>query len=248
VPLQVTWLGHSTALLELDGARVLTDPVLGGRVGPLLRVAPPVNPEAVGDIDAVLLSHMHADHANLASLRRIGPGALVLAPQGAAGWLSKRGIANVHELIPDETLEIGPLRVAATPAVHDGRRHRLAPAMEAIGFTVRGSSAVYFAGDTDLFEGMEDLGGPLDLALLPVWGWGSKLGPGHLDPARAAHAAALLTPRVAIPIHWGTLALPRLVRGRVPGDRPALEFARLAARKAPGVEVRLLRPGEGTAI
>ena len=79
-------------------------------------------------------------------------------------------------------------------------------------------------------------------------GWGPTLGPGHLDPARAARAVALLAPRVAIPIHWGTFALPGPFGGRAVGDAPAREFAEFAARDAPDVEVRLLRPGERTTL
>jgi L-ascorbate metabolism protein UlaG (beta-lactamase superfamily) len=248
VALEVTWLGHATVLVESGGARLITDPVLRGRVGPLVRVAPPVSREATENIDAVLLSHLHADHADPASLRLIGPSATVLAPSGAAAWLRRRGVGNVRELTAGEETEVGSLRVAVVPAAHEARRHQLGPSAEPIGFTVHGPGSVYFAGDTDLFDAMADLAGTIDVALLPVWGWGSKLGPGHLDPARAARAAALIAPRVAIPIHWGTLALPRLVRGRATGDRPAREFERLAASEAPGVEVRLLRPGEGTKL
>jgi L-ascorbate metabolism protein UlaG (beta-lactamase superfamily) len=89
---------------------------------------------------------------------------------------------------------------------------------------------------------MRELAGDLDLALLPVAGWGRRLPPGHLDPERAARAAALLRPRYAVPIHWGTYAAPRAQRGDP--ESPAREFARLAAAHAPDVEVRVLRPGD----
>jgi L-ascorbate metabolism protein UlaG (beta-lactamase superfamily) len=244
----ITWLGHATALVEMDGARVLTDPLLRGRVGPLVRVPPPVEPDAARRIDIVLLSHLHADHADPASLRRIGPSPTVIAPYGAGSWLRRRGMRDVRELRAGEGLDLGPLRVDATTATHARGRHRLGPAADPIGFMVHGSHGVYFAGDTDLFDGMSELGGALDAALLPVWGWGSTLGPGHLDPPRAAHAAALIAPRVAIPIHWGTFALPRLLRGQAASDKPALEFAALVTREAPGVEVRVLQPGQRTTL
>jgi L-ascorbate metabolism protein UlaG (beta-lactamase superfamily) len=117
-----------------------------------------------------------------------------------------------------------------------------------VGFVVRGSESAYFAGDTDIFDGMEALKGTIDVALLPVWGWGPTLGPGHLDPAGAARAAALIGPRVAIPIHWGTFALPGRLGGRAATDEPAREFAELAKKEAPRVEVRVLRPGERTTV
>ena len=111
----------------------------------------------------------------------------------------------------------------------------------ALGFVVTGSKRVYFAGDTDLFDDMEAIGGSLDLALLPVAGWGKKLGPGHLDAARAATAASLLKPRMAVPIHWGTF---RPVSERGDPGHPETEFRDRAAKLAPEVEVRILAPGE----
>ena len=114
---------------------------------------------------------------------------------------------------------------------------------------VAGSAGVYFAGGTDLFPELEALGGAtLDLALLPVWGWGPSLGPGHLNPYTAAQALTLLRPRVAIPIHWGTYAHAWATAGRRYLRRPAEDFARHAARLAPDVDVRVLAPGEATRL
>src|SRR4051812_32269558 len=95
--LAITWVGHATVLLELGGVRLLTDPVVRDRVGPLVRVAPAVSPEVLDGIDAVLLSHLHADHADIPSLERVGS-PLVVAPRGAAPWLRKRIAANVLEI------------------------------------------------------------------------------------------------------------------------------------------------------
>ena len=148
------------------------------------------------------------------------------------------------ELRPGEELQAGPLRVEATFAAHQGRRHPLGIDVAPVGFVVRGSRTVYFAGDTDLFVAMADLAGTIDVALLPVWGWGRSLGPGHLDPERAAQAAARIAPRVAIPIHWGTfspaVALPTAERPAA----PARAFATAVARIAPAVDARVLQPGE----
>jgi L-ascorbate metabolism protein UlaG (beta-lactamase superfamily) len=246
--LEITWLGHSTVLIELDGARLLTDPVLGKRVAGLVRVAPPVAEESSREIDTVLLSHLHADHAHSASLKRVGASATVLAPTGAGPWLRRRGLAHVQELRPGDEAHAGPVSVRAVPAVHHGRRHALADPSDSIGFVVRGSRSVYFAGDTDLFPEMAKLANGLDVALLPVSGWGPTLGPGHLDAERAARAAALIRPRVAIPIHWGTLGLPLGIARPPDAERPAREFETLAARAAPDVEIRVLAPGERTTL
>jgi L-ascorbate metabolism protein UlaG (beta-lactamase superfamily) len=238
---RITWLGHATVLLELDGARLLTDPVLGRRVGPLVRVSgESVEAAQLGRIDCVLLSHLHADHADLGSLRRLR--ASVIGPSGAGDWLRSAGIDHVRELSQGDEAGVGSVRVIATPAVHDDRRRPLGRHAEPVGFVVRGSLGVYFAGDTDLFEGMGELRGTVDVALLPVWGWGPSVGEGHLDPRRAAQAISMIGPKLAIPIHWGTFALPWARGGD--SDRPAREFAELAAKLAPGVEVRVLGPGE----
>jgi L-ascorbate metabolism protein UlaG (beta-lactamase superfamily) len=242
--LGITWLGHASVLLELDGVWLLTDPVLRDRVGPLVRVGPAVGAVETERIDAILLSHLHADHADAPSLRRLPTATPVLAPVGAARWLRSHGVRAVHELAPDDSMPIGPLEVTATVAQHDGRRRPRGATAAPIGFVTQGSRACYFAGDTDLFEGMADLSGTIDVALLPVWGWGPKLGPGHLDPERAAEAAARISPTVAIPIHWGTLAPGWPFRPPKDPRRPAQEFAALTARRAPGVDVRVLEPGE----
>jgi L-ascorbate metabolism protein UlaG (beta-lactamase superfamily) len=246
--LEITWLGHATVLIELDGSRLLTDPVLGKRASGLVRIVPPVAGDALSRIDTVLVSHLHADHAHPSSLKRVGATATVFAPPGARQWLQRQGLEQAKELHPGQEGRAGPLEVRAVPAVHEGRRHALAERSGSIGFVIRGSRSLYFAGDTDLFPGMADLAGEVDVALLPVSGWGPTLGPGHLDPERAARAVALIRPRVAIPIHWGTLALPlRIMRPPEPA-RPAREFAALVEDAAPGTEVRVLAPGERTTI
>jgi L-ascorbate metabolism protein UlaG (beta-lactamase superfamily) len=247
---RITWLGHATVLLETGGARLLTDPLLRKRVGHLRRQAPAPAPALTERLDAVLISHLHLDHLDLASLRRLDPRVRVLVPAGGVSVLRRAGLTNVTEVRAGDEVRIAGADVRAVPAVHDGRRHPLAASIaEAIGFVIAGAHRVYFAGDTDLFEGMADATGPLDVALLPVWGWGPSLGPGHMDPLGAARAAALLRPRVAVPIHWGTF-FPIGLAGRK-GDvlvEPPRAFARHAASLAPGVEVRILAPGESLAL
>ena len=236
---RLTWLGHSTVLLELGGVRLLTDPVLRSRVVHLRRHGPvPRTPEG---IDGVLVSHLHYDHLDLASLRRVdSPRAIV--PAGAASVLRGAGFERVEELRAGDATEVGAVRIEATHAEHQGERRPGGPKADAIGFVVRGERSVYFAGDTDLFDGMGELG-PVDVALLPVAGWSPKLGPGHLDAGRAARAAALLRPRLAVPIHWGTLHPLTRARGEW-FTHPPREFAAQVAELAPSVEVRVLSPGE----
>ncbi len=252
--LAVTWGGHATVRIEMDGVALLTDPLLRRRVGHLHRVAPPPGPVTVG-LSAVLISHLHRDHLDVASLRRIDPAVPVLAPRGAGALLARAGRREVIELLPGDVTDVGPLRVRATVAAHDGGGARAggprglhAPHATALGFVVEGESTVYFAGDTDLFAGMADIAPRIDVALLPVGGWGPGLGPGHLDAAGAARALTLLRPRIAIPIHWGTYA-PWPIRGTAGFVRhPGPEFLARARLVAPATEVRLLAPGGRSVI
>jgi L-ascorbate metabolism protein UlaG (beta-lactamase superfamily) len=242
--MRVTFGGHATALLELGGRRLLTDPVLRPRLGPLRRIAPVLDRSRLDKLDAVLISHIHQDHLDLPSLRRLPHQVPLVGPRGAAEALLRAGRREVHELAVGESIEFGRVRVAAVPAAHEGRRWPRGPSAEAIGYLVTGPSRVYFAGDTGLFDGMRELAGGLDLALVPIWGWGPKLGEGHLDPSAAAEALALLRPRYAVPIHWGTI-YPiglRWIKPR-PLTEPAVIFARKARELAPEVEVRVLAPG-----
>jgi L-ascorbate metabolism protein UlaG (beta-lactamase superfamily) len=242
------WLGHATVLLDIDGTRLLTDPVLGDRIGPLVRIAPSVSPSQISAIDGVLLSHLHADHADVRSLRSLARSLPVLAPRGAGRWLAKLGLREVLELRAGDEVQVGTLRVRATPAEHQPSRRPLGPTADPIGHLLLGSRRVYFAGDTDLFDAMRQLRGLVDAALLPIWGWGRSLGPGHLDPTRAADATALIAPDLVVPIHWGTFALGKPARPAKDTSWPAREFAALVRQRAPDVEVRVLAPGERTEL
>jgi len=235
----LTWLGHSTVVIEVDGTRLLTDPVLGRRVWHLRREAA-VEPRALGRIDGILLSHAHFDHLDHASLHRLDRSVPVVVPKGVGRTVRRWGFERVSEVAADDELPLGALVLRVVPAEHDSGRWPLTAKSPALGYVASGSTTVYFAGDTDLFPGMESIG-PVDVALLPVAGWGSRLPAGHLDPAGAAAALRLVRPQLAIPIHWGTY---RVAFAAAPGDAPAVEFARAAAEVAPDVAVRILGIGE----
>jgi L-ascorbate metabolism protein UlaG (beta-lactamase superfamily) len=247
---RLKYIGHATTLIRLGGTAILTDPMLRRWLGPLRRHGPKPDPKLPESADLVLISHLHRDHLDLGTLRGLHPGTPVVVPRGAARLAARGGAQKVREIGRGETISIDGIEVTGTPAVHDGHRdfHR-GTEIEPLGYQIAGHRrTVYFAGDTDLFPGMSDLG-PIDLALLPVWGWGTTVGAGHLDPERAARALQLIQPRMAVPIHWGTF-FPVALRRLRPQflTEPPLEFARLAARIAPEVEVRVLQPGDETSI
>jgi L-ascorbate metabolism protein UlaG (beta-lactamase superfamily) len=247
---EARWIGHSTVLISLDGVRLLTDPLLRLFVKHLRRRAP-VHPDALRPVDAVLLSHAHHDHLDPRSLHRIGTRTPFVVPRGIGRILARRGFRDVTELDAGETLAIGAVEVEATFAAHDGSRPPYPARAPALGYAVRGSRRVYFPGDTALFPEMEGLVPELDLALIPIWGWGPTLGRGaHMDPAQAAEAVALLRPRVAVPIHWGTYAPVHLGLRRLPAflAEPQAAFVEAAARAAPDVDVRVLAPGEAVEL
>ena len=240
---RITYVGHATTLIELDGVVVLTDPLLRPRFGHVRRIT--AAPATLPKLDAVLISHAHRDHLDLPSLRAVPASVPVYAPPAAAGVVRRTGRA-VQAMLSGDRVRIGGLDVLAVHALHDGRRMPVGGEREAIGFVITGSASVYFAGDTDVYPEMRELTG-VDTALLPVWGWGPKTGPGHMDPERAAEAAALIAPREAIPVHWGTYASPGAWWREDP-ELPAREFARLTALHAPGVAVRTLSPGRSVEL
>ncbi|HJZ38258.1 MAG TPA: MBL fold metallo-hydrolase [Solirubrobacterales bacterium] len=246
-PASLSYVGHATVRIELDGVRVLTDPVLRSRIGPLRREALIPAGGSPSPPDLVLVSHLHRDHADLASLHRLGRSTRLVCPAGTGRFFARHGFTAVEELAPGGSIEVGSLVVTAVEAVHDGGRvpPRHGPA---VGYVIAGTRRVYFAGDTDLFDGMAELG-DLDVALLPIWGWGPSLGPGHMDPRRAARAAAMIRPRIVVPIHWGTF-YPRFLKHLRPDPlfMPPQEFASAIDELAPEVEVRLLAPGMSTSF
>jgi L-ascorbate metabolism protein UlaG (beta-lactamase superfamily) len=234
-------------LIELAGTRVLTDPLLGPGILHVRRQVPAPAIEDLRPLDAILISHAHRDHLDHRSLRMLAGDCPVIVPRGCAGTARRGGAREEIELEEGDRLAVGGIVVEAVPAAHDGRRDRLGGAAKALGYLLEGPVHVYFAGDTDLFAGMSELAGRVDVAALPIWGWGPSVPAGHLDPARAAEAVARIRPTIAVPIHWGTLRAWGAQRGLDPVV-PARSFAAAVERLAPATRVRILMPGEQLAL
>ncbi|MGW8250018.1 MAG: MBL fold metallo-hydrolase [Anaerolineales bacterium] len=243
--LNLTYIGHATTLIELDGLRIITDPFFRYWVWHLTRARSPISTQWFTDIDAILISHAHWDHLDIPSLRKFDTSTPVIAPAGSAPLLHRAGLTQILEAREGDAFHIGAVSVRATHAEHNGRRDPFSPELPCLGFLVQGSQNIYFSGDTALFDGMSDFAERLDAALLPVWGWGPTLGKGHMDPIQAAEAARRIAPSLVIPIHWGTL-YPIGLRWLLPGylRQPPLTFAEQVKKKSPGVQVKILQPGE----
>ena len=249
MPVEITWWGHATCTVEDSGVRLLTDPLFARRLAHLRRRrgAPPPPGAAVADV--ALVSHLHADHLHVPSLAKLAPGTRVLLPQGASRavpGLRRLSHVRLTEVAPGDETQVGGVVVRAVKARHDGRRlpfgaHR----SPALGYVIEGTARTYFAGDTGLFDEMAEEVGAVDVALLPVGGWGPYLGEGHLDAGRAAEALARLLPCSAVPVHYGTywpigMDAVRPHEFHAPGE----EFVRLARERAPGVSVHRLEHGQ----
>ncbi len=212
-------MGHSTVLVEVDGIRILTDPLLTRRLAHLRRRAPT---PTVGPVDVVLVSHVHMDHLHLPSLRMTASGARLIVPEGAARLVRKIPVHSIEEVRRGAVVRLrGPTSGMAAVDVEVVHAHHLSGrgphsrvSAPPVGYVMRAAGrAVYFAGDTDLFDGMRELG-RLDVALLPIWGWGRTLGERHLNPESAATATGWLDLTTVVPIHWGTYSALRFGRGR----------------------------------
>lgn len=251
--LRVTWLGHSTSLVEVDGFRVLTDPTWSERASPLTWVgprrwyAPPLALADLPKIDAVIVSHDHFDHLDFGTVSALrDSGALFIAPLGIGAHLAYWGVpeAKIVELDwwQSKKLGDGALEITCTPARHaSGRMLVDYDGQLWAGWSIASAAhRVYYSGDTGLFPAMREIGarlGPFDLTMIEVGQYGSAWPDWHLGPEQAVRAHQLVQGRVMLPVHWGTFALA------YHAWTEPIERA-LAAAHAAGVTIVVPRPGE----
>ncbi|MBP2681355.1 MAG: hypothetical protein H6Q78_1218 [Candidatus Krumholzibacteriota bacterium] len=249
----ITFVGHSTTLVELSGVRVLTDPIFREKFR-LLRRRSRICARRIdaSSLDAIVLSHMHFDHMDYPSLRMVPRNVPIFAPVGAGRYLEREVGHEVIELRIGQRVRLGDIEIHATPSLHDsGFYWPFWYPKSVLSFMFVGSHTVFFVGDSALCEDFRDLGRDfdVDVAMLPVWGCGPYLRGHHMTPADAAEALSMLRPRTAIPIHWGTVhPVGPMWRKMAFFADPPHHFAREAARLAPMTEVRVLSPGDKTII
>jgi L-ascorbate metabolism protein UlaG (beta-lactamase superfamily) len=250
--MDVTWVGHATAIVDVAGQRVITDPLLTRRVAHLRRrrELPRHHGIDTTDVDLVLISHAHLDHLHLPSLRPLDPQARVLTPLGTGALLRKAGFHHVTEVEVGDTILHDDVTIEVVNAAHEhGRGPHSRVTARPVGYVISGAGTrCYFPGDTDLFDAMADLR-DIDVALLPIWGWGSTLGVGHLTPERAAEATRIIRPALVVPIHWGTYA-PENGRRKMPHwfEAPPLQFVTHLEQHGEHDRVRVLEPGQQVTV
>ena len=219
--LRLTWLGHSTVLLEVGGRRVLTDPVFGERASPLSFAGPrrfhptPVRLDELPPLDAVLLSHDHFDHLCAPTMRALARSSVpIVTSLGVGAHLEALGVAaaRVVELDWGESREVGGVRFSAAPAQHFSGRglHDRNSTLWSSWVLEAGRHRLFFSGDTGLteeFKGIAARHGPFDLLMLEVGAWHPAWGDIHLGPRNALTAAAWLGGATLFPVHWGTFNL-----------------------------------------
>lgn len=219
--MKITYIGHATLLLEIDGTRILTDPNFETSLGRFLpRVsAPGIALEALPKLNALLLTHAHADHLSFKSLDRLPSDVPLFAPGVVAKWLRKKGYMNAVGLEPRSTATLadGALRIHAAQATHRGNRYGFDRWRSAANMYLLETEAesVFFAGDTALTESTHHLvkdtlwenDRELDVALLPI-GYAPRWKPGfrrgHLTGEDALTLFETLRARAMLPYHWGT--------------------------------------------
>jgi L-ascorbate metabolism protein UlaG (beta-lactamase superfamily) len=249
--LRITWLGHSSMLLEQDGHRILTDPVWGERTspvgwaGPERWYAPPLALDDLPPIDAVLISHDHYDHLDLPTITAIAQwDTTFLAPLGVAEHLVYWGVPEAHIVELDwwEETTVGELRIVCTPARHaSGRTPFDQNTTLWASYALLGPRhRVWFSGDTGLFPALREIGerlGPFDLTMIEVGAYGSAWPDWHLGPEQAVTAHTMVRGDVMLPVHWGLFDLA------YHGWTEPIERVLVAAERAT-VQVIAPRPGQ----
>lgn len=249
--LRIHWIGHSTMLIEIEGKRVLTDPMFSDRaspaswVGPLRFTPPALEIDELPPLDAVLISHDHYDHLDVSSIRALGQrGVPFFVPLGVGAHLEYWGVpaAQIREMDWWDEAQVGPLTIACVPSRHFSgrgvfnRNSTLWSSWALVGEEKR----AYFSGDTSLTPDFLDIGsryGPFDIAMMESAAYNPLWPDSHMGPEQAMDAFQMVRGRLFVPIHWGTFQLA-LHGWTEPAERL------LAAASVRGVHLVIPTPGQ----
>ncbi|MFC2174237.1 MBL fold metallo-hydrolase [Acidobacteriota bacterium] len=244
--LRFTWLGHATVLIDIAGRRVLTDPHLGNWVLFSRRlIAPPIRPDAIPDLDLVLISHSHFDHLDRGTLKQINPGADIVVPPACTDLVSDLGFSRVHEMQPGDRVKKDGLEIMALKVPHTPHRHPLSKPRGHCGYVItRNGVSVLFIGDARTMDGsfIAGLGLNIEVAVLPISSYEPKwYRVAHMEPEDTVKLFIASGAKRLLPIHRETFIL-----SYEPVAEP-LERLLKAADKA-GISAQLLLPRMGETI
>lgn len=255
--IQLTWIGHSTFLIQAGGMNFLTDPIFGKHCAPFpiwtlrRRVPLPLRLDSLPPIHGVLLSHNHYDHLEERTVRRLGRDPMWVVPIGNAAWFKQRGVSNVVEVDWWQEVEFGPLSVVSVPAQHFASRTPFDRNLTLwCGHVLRTPAGnIYFAGDSGYAPFFTDIGnhlGPMVLSLIPIGAYQPRwfMAPMHMNPDEAVRVHLDVKSQLSIGMHWGTFELTDEPMAEPP---IALRHA-LARRHLPATKFRTLRVGETLVI
>ena len=249
--LRITWLGHSTQIIEIDGVTILTDPIFGGRASPLPWVGPPtwydppIPLDELPALDAVLISHDHYDHLQMETIKALADdNTRFIMPLGVGAHLESWGVpaSKITEVDWWDDLDLGPIKLVATPARHASGRHVFDQNRTLwAGYALIGPQhRVFFSGDTGLFPALSDIGqrfGPFDVTMIEVGAYNRAWPDWHTGPEQAVRANQMLQGQLFLPIHWGLWNLA-MHGWTEPAERVLAEASRR------GVEVFVPKPGQ----
>jgi len=245
---RVTFLGHASALVSMNGLNILTDPNLSRHI--LFSIwrknEIPLKVRDLPPIDLILVSHGHYDHLDVPTLRKLPRKTPAVAPPGLKTILRWAGRKRVITLSEWESHRFGDVTVTAVPAEHFLGRPPFFPASKFQGYVIEGDATIYFAGDTGIFDGLSEIGWKwdIDVALLPIGAYSPRsFRRHHMSPEDAIEAGRMLRAKAIVPIHWGAFKL-----SLEPMSEPAPRLER-AARDAGCLSmVKILAPGQAVSV
>lgn len=226
----ITFIGHSTFLINLNKTKILTDPIFSNRIKIIKRINPPgFKISELPKIDLILISHGHYDHFDIPSLKNFPRYIPIIVPKGIILILKRLGFENVNVMEPWQEIFIGKTKITAVPAKHFKGRSPIHPFIKYQGYVIENKKTVYFSGDTGFFESFKEIGNKfkIDIVILPIGAYKpDSFRENHMSPEDALDAFKILKAKKLIPCHWGAFKL-----SDEPIDEPPKRLLTFAKRK-----------------